>query len=116
MFAEELRRTSKDGSDVGHSFLLPVSPFPCSIGASRPLLLEPCGVEPLRRHPSFTTAGETISIVEVENDEELDGSVEGVTQSFASKEEASLTITISLPSLTHPASGEADVATHGDDS
>ncbi|VDK38665.1 unnamed protein product [Taenia asiatica] len=89
---------------------------PQCIGASRPLLLEPCGVEPLRRHPSFTTAGETISIVEVENDEELDGSVEGVTQSFASKEEASLTITISLPSLTHPASGEADVATHGDDS
>ncbi|KAL5969765.1 hypothetical protein TSMEX_002527 [Taenia solium] len=89
---------------------------PQCIGASRPLLLEPCGVEPLRRHPSFTTAGETISIVEVEHDEESDDSVEGVTQSLASKEEASLTITISLPSLTHPASGEAEVATHGDDS
>ncbi|KAH9279318.1 hypothetical protein ECG_08421 [Echinococcus granulosus] len=63
------------------------------VGASRPLLLEPCGVEPLRRHPSSTTAGETISIVDVDHDEELDGSVGGMAQSFDSKEEASLAIT-----------------------
>ncbi|EUB55906.1 Uveal autoantigen with coiled-coil domains and [Echinococcus granulosus] len=65
------------------------------VGASRPLLLEPCGVEPLRRHPSSTTAGETISIVDVDHDEELDGSVGGMAQSFDSKEEASLAITSS---------------------
>lgn len=116
MFAEGFGRTSEDASDVGYSFLSPASPFPRSVGASRPLLLEPCDVAPLRRHSSSTTAGETISIVEVDHDEGLDGSVEGVTQSFDSKEEASLTITISLPSLAHPTSGKAEVVTHGDDS
>ncbi|CDS38096.1 Prefoldin [Echinococcus multilocularis] len=60
---------------------------PQYVGASRPLLLEPCGVEPLRRHPSSTTAGETISIVDVDHDEELDSLVGGMAQSFDSKEE-----------------------------
>ncbi|VDM31426.1 unnamed protein product [Hydatigera taeniaeformis] len=78
---------------------------PQCIGTSRPLLLDACDAEPCHQHPSSTTAGETISIVDVYQDEEMECSLEGVTQSFGSKGEASLTITISLPSMKHLASG-----------
>ncbi|KAL5105280.1 hypothetical protein TcWFU_008515 [Taenia crassiceps] len=67
---------------------------PQCIGAASPLLLEPYGVEPLRRRPPSTATGGTISVVEVDHDEELDGSVEGVTRSFDGKEEASLNISL----------------------